>query len=206
MKFSVLNFQTSNSKKGLTLVELVVVLAIFMLVIGVAVTMFISIVSHQQRILQEQNLANQVSYALDYLSRSIRTSIKDVTGNCLVDNGIEYPGYHYLLTHYDAASGYYEGIKFLSNDNVCEEFFLDTDEVFKEAKNGGASRPFLSDTFNLLYVRFVINGDKTLQGASQNDTIQPRLTMALNIQTKAHGETKETVVQTTISQVNLNAQ
>lgn len=206
MKFSIFNFQISNSQKGLTLVELVVILAIFMLVIGAAVTMFISIINHQQRILQEQDLANQASYALDYISRSVRTAIKDVTGNCLVDSGTEYPGYHYLLTHYNATSGYYEGLKFLANDNICEEFFLDTDKVFKEVKNGGAPQPFLSDKFNLLYARFVINGDKNLQGASQSDAVQPRLTMALNIQTKAHGELKETVVQTTISQVNLNVQ
>lgn len=195
-----------NSQRGLTLVELVVVLAIFMLIIGAAVTMFVSVISHQQRILQEQDLANQASYALDYISRSVRTAIKDVTGNCLIDNGVEHPGYHYLLTHYNATSGYYEGLKFLANDNVCEEFFIDTDKVFKEIKNGGTPQPFLSDKFNLLYARFVVNGDKDLQGASQGDSSQPRLTLALNIQTQAHGAPKETVVQTTISQINLNVQ
>jgi type II secretory pathway component PulJ len=73
-----INYQLSNSKEnGFTLLELVVVLSLFMLIMSVTVTMFISIVSHQKRILSQQEMISQLSYVEDYFSRSLRGAITD---------------------------------------------------------------------------------------------------------------------------------
>ena len=195
--------QMSNvGERGFSLLELVIVLAIFMVAITTAVSIFASIVSQQRRILDEEELLSQASYALEYMSRAIRAAVKDDTGSCLGDSNI---GYNYVLTNYDSASGFYEGIKFInqSNSNACQEFFIDLDGALKEIKNAGSAQSILSNAYNIKYGRFILN--KNVQGSSPDDLVQPRVTILLNIQTKAQNP-QEKIIQTTISQRNLNVQ
>jgi prepilin-type N-terminal cleavage/methylation domain-containing protein len=197
-------FQISNSQRGFSLMELIVVLALFMLIIGVVVNMFISIVGAQKRILGEEELLNQVSYVQEYASRAIRSAVKDAAADCLTDGAQSYPGYMYLLTHYNSQLAGYEGIKFISKDNVCEEFFVDpADGLLKESKSGSRPQNILSSKFALQYVKFVINGDSSLGGASSSDAMQPRVTMVLSVQNQTAGA-PDKVFQTTVSQRNLN--
>lgn len=191
-----LNFKEN---KGVTLIELVVVLAVFMLIIGVTVSIFISIIQRQKSILGEQELLNQMSYVIEYMSRPIRTAQKDTTGSCLPSSG-----YIYFLTHYDSVAGSYGGIKFITKDNVCQEFFLTDNGILKEIKNGQAPQNILSGKFKIKYVRFIINGNKSLNSASQINSVQPRITMALDIQTQTSLGQREKIIQTTTSNENLN--
>lgn len=196
--------QTSNFKedKGVTLIELVVVLAVLTVIIGVVVSIVISVIGQQRRVLAQQELLNETSYVQDYISRLAHGAVQDTTGSCL---GVSYAGYDYLLTHFDSIAGIYQGIKFITKDNVCQEFFLDTDGLFKEVKDGQAPQPLLSDTFTVKYARFIINGNKSLIGASSADTVQPRVTFSLNVQVSIDNVLQEKIIQTTISQSNLNA-
>lgn len=199
-----LKFKISNSR-GFTLVELVVVLSVFSIIIASVATIFVSIVQHQRRILADQEVISQVSYAKEYMSRALRSAVKDASGDCLFDGESNYPGYIYLPTHYNATTNDYEGIKFITKDNVCQEFFFDRDDgLLKEVKNGGQPLALMSDKFDIQYVIFAINGDKEMYGASQDDLIQPRVTFVLEI----GGDINEGVLgktfQTTVSQRNLN--
>ncbi len=191
----------SNSQRGVTLIELVVVLALFMAIIGVTVSIFISVVNQQRSILQQQAVLNQASYLTDYLSRAIRMSLRDAAGTCLTDEGIPHPGYIYLLTH--RVSGSYQGVKFLSSNGVCQEIFLENG-VLKEIKDGGQAQNILSQTMSVPQVKFVINGDQGLQGAGGADHVQPRVTFMINIQTQIQDVVKEVFIQSTVSQINLN--
>lgn len=200
----------NKKSRGVTLIELIVVLAVFVFIILVTMSIFISIIRRQRGILTEQELLNQASYATEYMSRTIRDGIKDTTGDCLPSGGDIY-----LLTYYDDASGFYNGIKFITKDNVCQEFFL-SGGVLTEAKDGGSSQNILSDKFTIKYFRFIINGDKSLNKASESDLIQPRITFVLNIQKPPPppplppgpppppDNQKEIIIQTTVSQMNLN--
>jgi len=198
-------FDRVKNKKssGVTLFELIIVLAVFMFVLGAVFTIFISIIESQRGILQEQEFLNQMSYATEYISRMIKLAQKDATGSCL---GSLKKGYYYVLTHYDAVTGFHNGIKFLRNDKICQEFFLDTDKILKEIKNISASQNILSQKFTLKYVRFIINGDKALSGASENDSVQPRVTMAIDALFQFSSSQQERIIQTTVSQKNLNSQ
>jgi prepilin-type N-terminal cleavage/methylation domain-containing protein len=178
----------SMKQSGFTLVELVVVLALFMLIISVTVGMFISIVQHQKRILSQQDLLSQMSYVQEYMSRSLRSAARDAAGDCLFDGQTSYPGSIYLLTHYNQERGMYQGIKFISKDNVCQEFFLDSgDGLLKEIKDGGAPQAMVSGKFTMSSAVFIVG-----------DTSQPRVTMAFTIENQ--------IFQTTVSQRNLNIQ
>ena len=54
--------------------EVVVSLAVFFIIIGIAVDIFISVVQGQRRVLEEQELLNQTSYAIEYMSTAIKMS------------------------------------------------------------------------------------------------------------------------------------
>lgn len=66
----------NTNQKGFSMVELIIVLAIFSLVISIAVAIFISIISQQRRILQGEEILNQASYALEYMTKGMRFSAK----------------------------------------------------------------------------------------------------------------------------------
>ena len=120
--------------KGFTLIELIVVMAVFLFVIGAAMGIFISIIQNQKKVLSEQQLLNQISYAEEYMSKAMRMAKVEENENCLIDSqGTDYPGYIYLLTRYDINSQLYRGIKFINqNSSICQEFFLYTDNILKE--------------------------------------------------------------------------
>lgn len=215
-------------RRGFTIVEMIVVMALFMFVIGAGISVFVSMISDQKKVLSEQQLLNQVSYAKEYISKALRAAKTDLSGNCLFDGG----GYIYLLTHYDDVSGYYKGIKFInqSNDDICQEFFLDgngTSEnpyILKEIKNGGEPVALISDNFKINDIKFSVNGgDGTRSGTpTYNDgsgctdiepcgayecsdelCVQPKVTTILSVQISDNQPEK--IFQTTVSQRNLNA-
>lgn len=216
-------------QKGFSLVEIIVVTSVFMLVVGVAISIFISIYSQQRRVLAEQELLNQMSYVQEHIAKALRsakiaTTTYDV--NCLGQ-----AGYIYLLTHYDSASDVYKGIKFLNQletdvlgNPTCQEFFLDEtsdpgNPVLKEIKSGGP--PVALTLISLQIgpdnpVRFALNGtDGTAAGmgclgainqcaASNTDSLQPRVVLLLNVKISGVDDYPTKTIQTTVSQRGLN--
>lgn len=194
-----------KNQEGFTLMEIVVVLALFLIITGVTIDLFVSIVQQQKRVLSEQELLNQTSYITEYISRALKMAIKDPSGSCLGQTGNVY-----VLTH--CPNGTFEacnGVKFInaSDSNACEEIFLDTTNptipVLKEIKNGASAQNILSDKFNVQYARFVINGDKTLHLATDTNTVQPRITLLFDVRIQSSGIWHEKIIQTTASSRNL---
>ena len=128
------------------------------------------------------------------MSNLIQGAQNDSNGDCL---GLSLASYNYILTHFDLASDFYKGIKFVTKDGVCQEFFVDTDGLLKEIKNSGLPQNILSDKFDVNYVRFIINGDKTIEGSASSDSIQPRVTFVLNVATQGSQDLQNKVIQTT---------
>jgi prepilin-type N-terminal cleavage/methylation domain-containing protein len=195
----------SESNNGYTIIELMVVLAIFFVIVGITVDIFISVLQQQKRILAEQELLNQGSYAIEYISRALKMAVKDPTGACLGA-----PGAVYQLTHcLNGTLTACNGVKFInqSDSNACQEFFLDeavspANPPLREIKNGATAQNLLAIAFTVKYGRFILNGDKTLHTATASDTVQPRITVLLDVQTPAPNQ-QEKIIQTTVSQRNL---
>jgi prepilin-type N-terminal cleavage/methylation domain-containing protein len=226
------NLNMEKKSNGFTLIELIVVIAVFLLIIGGAIGIFLSIISHQRRILYEQELLNQTSYIEEHMSKALRTATKDPSGNCL---GIDYVGYSYLLTRpvTVGANTFFTGIKFLNQsdtDNLgvpkCEEFFLEnaipgnssTPLVLKEIRTDspytipGSTVPLSSQKLIINSIRFGIDGfyGKNVAGSPVGDqdigfaSFQPRITIVLNIQIQGDTQQPTRIMQTTVSQRNLN--
>lgn len=200
--------------KGFTLIEIIVVMAVFLFVIGAALTVFISMAESQRRILSEEEILNQASYAEEYISKALRMAKKDDDGSCTGETG-----YIYKLTRNDA-SNFYKGIKFLNQSDidsegnpVCQEFYLDSDGILKERRGSDDPVAMTSSKLNVNYIRFGINGasgcygtEACPDGASSNDDFQPRITLLFNFQVAGDSQEPERIIQTTVSQRNLNAE
>ena len=77
---------TNNiNNKGFSMIEIIVALAVFFLIVGTAVGLFVSIVAVQRRILSEQQLISQSSYAIEYMSKALRMATKDEEGECVIN-------------------------------------------------------------------------------------------------------------------------
>ncbi len=194
----------SCRQKGFSLIELVVVLAVFFIILAVTIDIFISVVQNQKRLSEEQELLNQASYATEYMSKALRLAVKDPDGTCLGTTG-----YVYVLTHCpNGTLQACQGIKFIngSDNNACQEFFLDesvsaTNPPLRGIKNGGAAQNILSSKFNIKYGRFILDGDRTVHSATSSDAVQPKVTMLLDILTASNQSEK--VIQKTVSQMSV---
>ncbi len=192
--------QKKQKNAGVTLVELAVVVTIFASIMIVLSNIFIASINQQKNIFKNQEISNQGIIAIENMARLLTMAVNDVSGSCL---GGSYAGDDYRLTHYDAASGFYQGIKFISSyDDQCHEFFLDTDGALK-SKYQETTDQLLSSTqqnpFTISYVRFILNGDKNIVVSTPGNTKQPRVTVALKMLTNTASNQKETVFQTTVS-------
>jgi prepilin-type N-terminal cleavage/methylation domain-containing protein len=199
----------NNKTNGFTLIEVIVVMAVFMLIVGSAISIFISIVQHQKNILAEQELLNQSSYAIETISKALRMAGRDDVGDCIS------VGYNYMLSEWNLTLRGYTHIKFLNQSDIdflgnqaCQEFYLD-DGVLKEVKRYLVADPInpIAITSAKLKVNslvFAINGDKTKEGASDIDGVQPRVTIFMDIQVSGDNSRSIGKIQTTVSQRNLN--
>lgn len=166
--------------KGYTLVEMFVVALVFSIVIGSATGVFASTLKMQKFNLSHQQLLNQTSYAIEFMSRAIRMAKKDSIG-CI--DGSNYQ---------EIASS----IKFATYHNECWEFYLDSGKL--KMRKGVDEYDLTSDDFTVTSFTVNVTGD----GA---DAEQPKVTISLNVLGNIAASTKPKInIRTTISQRNLD--
>ena len=172
----------NNMKKGFTLIELMVSMAIFLIVMVSIIELFGSGIKVQKKSLALQALSDNTSYAVEYMSRTIRMAKKDLNGT-YISAGCNFE----TLTN---------GIRFLNYKREDQWFILDNGQV-KEKKGSAAEFTALtSDNFQVNKLVFRV------LGACQDDELQPKVTIVMEIQTKEIDPQKLNI-QTTISQKDL---
>ena len=174
-------------KRGFTLIELLVGIAVFSLILGSVIGIFISAIQLQRDFLKKQQVLNQLSFAIEYMSRALRMARReDGTFNCLPED-----------FNYDNPGGTISKIRFINHlqGDDCQEFFLEGGSL-KYKKGIGSTE----ETYPLTLPGLVIEELKfKLQGESSADNLQPRVTIFLKI-----GSPLKIELQTTISQRNLD--
>lgn len=167
---------------GFSLVEILVAVAIFSVVISVAIGIFTMAMKSQRKILAQQQSLDQISYAIEYMSRAIRMAKKDSSGSCIGAN------LNYILTHSD------QGIKFKNYNGICQEFYLQGGQL-RENRNG-VDLPLTSSGLTVKNFKIEDFGwDQDI------DNLQPAVAIFFDIEGKEGTEIK---IQTTISQRNLD--
>ena len=189
MKHAIRNKNGNNNfSGGFTLFEIMVAVFIFSLIMASASTLFIASLRSQRKTLATQELLNQTSYVMEYMSRALRMARKDdvvidgVTKNCLTLGNANFE-----------INPLTNGVKFRNYKDECQEFYLESGQL-RENKNGTVSDLTSSD---LNAIDFNIN----LLGPLQTDQDQPRVTIFLKITGK---ESSLIQTQTTVSQRSLD--
>lgn len=187
--------------KGFTLVEMMATLVIFSIIVGSAIGIFVSVIRIQRYSLATQELLDQASYALEYMSRFLRMARKDdIAIDCLFG----------AKTNYENPGGDSSKIRFVNYKTPaqCQEFSREWDAsagvyyLAVEFADSGNKFPLTSDKFNLVSLKFNIIGEQ------QTDTNQPRVTIFMEIEGKSSlfQPQPRLKIQTTISQRNLDVQ
>ena len=165
---------------GFTLIEMMVVVIVFSLMIGTASGVFVSGLKAQKKLLAYQELLDQTSYFMEYISRAVRMAKKDIAGNCTA-----MPRLNYAITR----DGF--GLKFKNYRGDCQEFFLDG-QTIKEDR-GGLINSLFSGAIKISAFRIVLSGE------SQNDDLQTKATIFLAVEGREKSKIR---LQTTVSQRN----
>ncbi|MBU3942410.1 type II secretion system GspH family protein [Patescibacteria group bacterium] len=171
----------SNKNKGFTLIEMLVVVVIFS-IISVSLTgVFVSSLKIQKYNLKQQQLLNQTSYFVEYMSRSIRMAKKDTIG-CIDGSNFQ-----------ETASS----IKFATYNDECWDFYLESGQI-KINKNGTVYN-LTSNDLNIDSFVVSVTGDVI------GDDQQPKVTFSLNIKANNVGSSMPILkIKTSISQRNLD--
>ncbi|KKT17550.1 MAG: hypothetical protein UV98_C0006G0015 [Parcubacteria group bacterium GW2011_GWB1_43_6] len=158
---------------------MVVAVAVFSLLVGATSSIFLSSIKNQKQSLATQEILDQTSYLMEYMSRALRMAKKDMAGSCTGAAKLNY-----------AFAG--QCLKFLNYNGACQQFCLEGARLKDENGN------YLTSA-NLQVANFAV----MLSGASQPpaDYLQPRVTISLNV---AGQEQTSIKIQTTVSQRNLD--
>lgn len=176
-------------KKGFTLVELLVVCAVFSIIIVAIVGIYISTIKAQRYSLATQKLINESSYAMEYMSRLIRMAKKDETGECGVPAGSNFSPTGSELK--------FKNYKSPGQPN-CERFYVGGVNQLYEERIGGGNFALTSEKFKVTNLQFYVTGE------NGSDNIQPKVTILLEMEATGAEPKPKIKLQTTVSQRDLD--
>jgi len=183
--------------KGFSVIELIVVVLIFLIVSGAVIGVFVTSLRVQRYMLTAQQMLDQTSYAMEYMSRSLRMAKKDEGGSCIDAGG----------TYKQITGGvqFTAIIKDIEKKNavkeVCKEFFIQSSDATlqdfeDDPKKGGDEKTLPLTAPNDLKV--------TNLRVYPPSGGQPRVTTVIEIEGPFTSSNPNMKLQTTISQRDLN--
>ncbi len=182
------NFKTKvQAQSGFSLIEMIVSLGVFSVIITISMGALLMIISSSQQLQKEQNVMTNLSFALDSMTREIRTGSKyycqtrNSNNNNMFDDskdldvygsGHPFGSYDDVL---DCADGRipdnhrYQGIAFVESgqsitgtgDRILYYFDSDLNKIFRRVGDG-ASLPITSSGINIIDAEFFVTGSESL--------------------------------------------
>ena len=190
-----------NDQKGLTLIEILVVVGIFSGLTTLITGIFLANFEMQRRTMAIQKTIGEISYAVEYMGRSIRMARNDHEGNCLEEGE---PGFTYGIPEED------NGIQFINYREDCVKFFLDeSDGVIKKGvREGGGWTEYDLTSGILRFNSFRSDANVTPENEDDLYVKQPSATILLDVEA-LKGERTQDVwwdaeIQTTITRRRLD--
>lgn len=183
--------------RGFTLVELLVAFSLFVLILGGVLTGVQTAVKAQRDMLEKQAAIEELSLAMDYVSRAFRGAKKDLIGSCIPGGG-----WTFQVTN---------RIRWLDRNEQCRELFQDSGhDLFERISNDntanfGAPRRIIADDFDVDVIWFRVHGE--YQGDAGNpDHVQPHITLAVLVRSDKPGNRPLASMQTTITTRTIDVQ
>lgn len=219
-----------TSQQGFSLIEMIVSLGVFAVVVTIAVGSLLVLISSNRQVQDEQSTLSSVTFALDAMTREIRTGTHYFCHSADVPNATN-EDQLFLPTFdienlstvasstrncRDGNSGdeRYHGIVFVeAGDSITGAgsgrilYYYDSvaQNIFRRV--GGQTGianvlPMISDTVTVLDAQFFVTGSDKLVGDAATDTIQPAVTIVLEAEAIDGGEPY--TIQTTVTQRQLD--
>ncbi|MCL5010591.1 MAG: prepilin-type N-terminal cleavage/methylation domain-containing protein [Patescibacteria group bacterium] len=174
--------KNKTKKGGFSLIELLVAITVFMTVTTGLFSLLGSAVKYQGRTLSSVELLNNISFATEFMSRSLRMAQKDLIGSCAgVDGNFRLIGDNHVA--------------FLNSRQECVEFYLGDNAI--QMKKNGTVQPLTSTRVNVSRLKFFV------AGGSQDDQSQPKMTFLIKLLTKEKVP-QEMNIENTVSQRQLD--
>jgi len=190
----------NKTEKSFSLIEMIVAMAIFSLVLGSVIGIFVSAIRTQTETLALQKILDEASYSIEYMGRAIRMAKKDYNGRCVplgANYSSEFPWLYIMFLNYEG--------------NKCQDFEVDLsskrlwkgEEEIVDGLTPQVLEYLTSDDFEVDPITFNLIGDEVdVITGEPVDSLQPRVTISFTVQ-KPDG-TSKFQIQTTVSQRNLD--
>jgi len=185
-----------NKQRGFTLIEMMVSLALFTVVITIAAGAFLSLIGNNGKLQGEQSVMTTLSFALDSMSREIRTGSHYYCRSAAPVMDTE-------LTRDCATSAntlsFTEGGSSLSAGAGSERiaYSYDGNLLTRQVGEDGAEEPIVSDEIKLKNVKFIVTN------TADDDQVQPTVTIVIEA-ADPDDATKVYTLQTTVVQRQLD--
>ena len=196
--------------RGLTLLELLVAVSVFVIVITMVSGLFAIALKYQRKALYDQELLAESSYLMEYASRQLRmariydSSIPDHVACFTPDVNANYALTGSVSVVPPPGVGSIgQGIRFINYEDKCVEIYLDSvsGQLMLEKEWAGGdidSESLTSD--NLVVEKF----DVLLVSERSTFDLQDRVTFLLGVRAAEDKETSVLNIQTTVSQRSLD--
>lgn len=195
---------------GFTLVEMMVALALFTVVITIAVGAFLSLIGQSSKLQGEQKVMTSLGFAMDSMTREIRTGINyycntdvaDLNGdtddetdltlvrNCNGLNGMSFVEAGSSLT---AGSG---------SGRIAYGFDSDSKSIVRQLA-ANSPQPLTSSDVTITGVKFYVSGAVPQSAGAGNDVVQPTVTIIISAQDPDDNSQTYTL-ETTVTQRQLD--
>jgi prepilin-type N-terminal cleavage/methylation domain-containing protein len=220
--------EVTKKQKGFTLIEMIVSLGIFSIVVTTAVGALLIIMSTNQQLQAEQNVMTNLAFALDSMTREVRTGYSYVCGSASIisgsigggpnrkifDTGTDHDSMGTSTTK-DCVDGNnsnhnYQGISFFEGGNSISGsanrimYYFDQNDtankkIMRRVGNNTA-QSILSSGIELLDVEFFVSGADAWGGFG-GDLEQPTVTIYIEAKARDNNPNSNSyALQTTITQ------
>ncbi len=171
--------------KGFTLVELLVSAGIFSIIVVTIVGVFVSSIKLQDNVLSAKKIIGELNYALEFMSRNLRMSMKDRGDGCVPIADTSYGLY---------VDG--EGIIFKNvfESGQCQRFFLENQQI-KFRRESDEPIDLTSPGIKITKLKFAVSGNMP------DDDLQPLVKIYIEA---TAGKAPPIKLQTSVSQRNLD--
>lgn len=225
--FGHMDVPSKNANRGFTLIEMIVSLGVFSIVVTIAIGAMLILINTNQQLQTEQSVMTNLSFALDTMTREIRTGYnyfcqasQNDTGPGAIFNAGNFTAHESLgLSVNDCASGRspqshrYQGISFFEGGNSLTGssgerrimYFYDADEktILRRVGNQ-VPQSIISSGLVIQNAEFYVTGSAGLEASGNTDTEQPSVTIYIEAQEVDDPAEKTYYLQTTVTQRTLD--
>ncbi|MCU0678796.1 MAG: prepilin-type N-terminal cleavage/methylation domain-containing protein [Candidatus Pacebacteria bacterium] len=193
---------SSQTERGFTLVEMLVSLALFTTIATMAVGTLLILINGNSRVVGEQITLTALSFALDSMTREIRTGSEYYCGSVSQVTGA---GVYGSPTAVQNCTGGNVGLSFREagesitggNDDSRIAYYFENNRLWRKVGSQSAQEIVTNDV-EITEGRFIVTGATPL--GTGTDIVQPTVTILIEARASSSDATKTFTLQSTVTQ------